>query len=377
MIVSSIDIMNGEAVQLRNGKELVLRAGDPSEALSRFDLFGEIAVIDLDAALGQGSNRVAIEDLLKTRACRVGGGIRDREAAYELLDAGASSIIIGTAATPEFLRALPRERVIAALDTAKGEVVVDGWRTGTGRGVIEQIKSLTPYVDGFLVTFVEREGCLEGLPIDQIEELVELSDRSLTVAGGCASVEEVAALDRIGVDVQVGMALYQNRFSLSDVIASMLVSDREDGLWPTVVVDESQRALGLAWSSQESLSEALQKRRGIYCSRRRGLWEKGKTSGNSQQLLRVDLDCDRDALRFTVSQQGKGFCHQPSWTCWGEENGLPALMRCLEARKSSMPTESFTAKLLEKPELLRAKLLEEAEEPRRGRKARRCGLGSS
>jgi phosphoribosyl-ATP pyrophosphohydrolase len=139
-------------------------------------------------------------------------------------------------------------------------------------------------------------------------------------------------------------------------------SDRPDGLWPTVVVDERGVALGLSYSDLESLGVALEQGQGVYHSRSRGLWVKGATSGAAQELLRVDADCDRDCLRFTVRQQPPGFCHLNTRTCWGEDGGLGALARRLAERKAAAPAGSYTAKLVADPALLGAKLREEANE---------------
>ena len=216
---------------------------------------------------------------------------------------------------------------------------------------------------GFLVTFVEREGRMQGLNLDRVGELVQAAGAArLTVAGGVTTPADVAAIDRLGADAQVGMALYTGRMHLADAIASPLRSDRPDGLWPTVVTDEYGAALGLAWSSAESLRIAVEQQIGAYQSRTRGLWVKGATSGATQELLRIDLDCDRDALRFTVQQRGAGFCHENTWTCWGPRAGLPALLDTLQARKQAAPPGSYTRRLLDDPALLRAKLVEEAGE---------------
>jgi phosphoribosyl-ATP pyrophosphohydrolase len=172
----------------------------------------------------------------------------------------------------------------------------------------------------------------------------------------------VAALDRLGADAQVGMALYTGRLGLGEAVAAPLRTDRPDGLWPTVVVDEQGCALGLVYSSGDSLRAAVEERRGIYHSRSRGLWLKGATSGNVQDLLRVDLDCDRDALRFTVRQAGDGFCHTGARSCWGPDGGLGALERRLVARLAGADPGSYTRRLADDPRLLAAKLAEEAAE---------------
>ena len=140
------------------------------------------------------------------------------------------------------------------------------------------------------------------------------------------------------------------------------MTDRPDGLFPTVVVDERGVALGLVYSSPDSIREAVRRRMGVYQSRSRGLWVKGETSGATQELLRIDLDCDRDSPRFVVRQKGPGFCHEDTRTCWGEDDGLGHLTRLLEARRAAAPEGSYTAKLFADRALLDAKLREEAEE---------------
>jgi phosphoribosyl-ATP pyrophosphohydrolase len=355
--------MNGNAVQLIGGKEKAIDAGDPLPIAASFGLAGEVAVIDLDAALGNGSNRETISRLVRETRCRVGGGIRDLETARFWLDSGASKIIIGTKAEPALLRELPKTRLIAALDAYDGEVVVEGWTSKTGKGIHERMHELRDYVDGFLVTFVEKEGRLQGTNLDQVRSLVESAGSArVTIAGGVSSVEDIRLLDEMGADAQVGMALYTGKISLGDAIAAPLTSDRADGLWPTVVCDQFGVALGLAWSNAESLREAVDSRSGVYHSRKRGLWKKGSSSGATQELLGIDLDCDRDALRFRVRQQAPGFCHNETFTCWGESGGLLGLERTLTERKQSAPPGSYVQRLFTENGLLDAKLLEEMQE---------------
>lgn len=363
MILPSIDLQNGHAVQLRSGRELVLDAGDPRPWLKQFARVGEVAVVDLDAALGRGDNGALVRELCARGPCRVGGGIRTAAQALDLLDAGATKVVLGTMAVPELLAQLPRHRTVAALDAMHGEVVVDGWRTRTGRSVADRMQELRPFVGGFLVTFVEREGQLLGLDLDAVRALrAAAGNRELVVAGGVASPADVKALDDLGVDAQVGMALYQHVFTTAEALAALLPKTPPGGLWPTVVTDARGTALGLAWSDAESLGLALQEGRGIYRSRRRGLWRKGEQSGAFQELLRVDLDCDRDALRFTVRQHGPGFCHRGCATCWGPARGLDALAARLATSARATTGTSYTRQLLQEPSWLQSKLAEEAGE---------------
>lgn len=152
-----------------------------------------------------------------------------------------------------------------------------------------------------------------------------------------------------------------SKLLLSRVIASSWKSDRQDGLVPTVVTDESGVALGLAYSSEESVAEALKTQTGVYQSRKRGLWIKGVTSGDTQELVRLSLDCDSDTLKFVVKQKGR-FCHLEQFGCFGDLKGISALEQTLKSRKQSAPEGSYTARLFSDEKLLRAKIMEEAEE---------------
>lgn len=368
MIIPSIDLMGGQTVQLVQGSRKALDAGDPAPFAKRFGLVGEIAVVDLDAALGRGSNESLIEPLLSVARCRVGGGIRDAHAAIRWLDAGATRVVLGTRAVPEVLRDLPRDRVIAALDARDGDVVTHGWTERTGTRIADRMRELADFASEFLVTFVEVEGTMQGTDTERAAELGEIA-RSLgcrlTIAGGVKSPDEIGSLDALGIDAQIGMALYTGAFTVADALLATLKTDRADGLFPTVVTDERGLALGLAYSSAESLRIAIAERRGVYHSRSRGgLWRKGETSGSIQELLRVDLDCDRDAIRFTVRQRGSGFCHTGDRTCFGPARGLASLESRLAAiAHSPLPVaSSYTSRLLADPNLLRAKLLEESTE---------------
>ena len=281
MILPSIDLMGGQAVQLIGGEAKAIEAGDPRPIAERFARVGEIAVIDLDAALGQGDNRALIEELIKLAPCRVGGGIRDRAAAERWLECGATKVILGTAAVPEILGALPRDRVMAALDAKDGEVVVHGWKTRTGVQVEERLDELKELVGGFLLTFVEREGRMVGMDLERVRSLVERAvPARVTVAGGIQSAEEVAAVDRLGADAQVGMALYTGKLALASVLVAMMDGPSP---WSMVCVDEN--GVDKAGGSVDSIALERALETGTY---------------EGQQLVRAEVVASRDALRLTV-----------------------------------------------------------------------------
>ena len=368
MIIPSIDIQDGRTVQLIGGKELAIDSGDPVPLATKFGRVGEIAVIDLCAAKSTGNNRELIKSLLPIADCRVGGGIRDAQTAIDWLDAGAAKVIIGTAAEPELLVQLPKDRVIVALDAvhtdAESGVVVDqGWTNKTNRSVLERIDELHDLVGGFLITFVEREGRMTGIDLDMIKRYQEAAGQTeITIAGGVATAEEIAELDKLGLDAQIGMALYKNEITLASAIGATLKSDRADGLWPTVVTSSAGQTLGLAYSNQDSLDRSLETGEAHYWSRKRGLWRKGATSGATQKVVSINTDCDRDAIQFIVEQTGQGFCHLDQATCFGGLSGLPKLQETLRSRMELAPVGSYTKRLFESKDLLNMKIIEEAYE---------------
>ncbi len=370
MLVPSIDIMSGRAVQLRQGKEFVLESEvGPLELARRFNRYGEVAVIDLDAAMGKGSNLALIEEICAVADVRVGGGIRDKETAMTLLKAGAKRLIIGTKAEPEFLSQLPPEKVMVALDHRLEVVVDQGWANCTGETIWQRAERLAPYCSGFLATFVEDEGCLKGMNLEAVKTLSERLSGRLTVAGGIKDTAQIAEISRLGLDVQVGMALYTG---LIDPIEAVLESldfggEKKDApaLIPTIVQDEAGQVLMLAYSSKESLRLSLTEGRGVYFSRsRRSLWRKGETSGHVQELLSCRTDCDRDSLLFTV-RQVEAACHNDTYSCFAgagadRKFSLAGLFATLEERKSVAAEGSYTAKLFQNRKLLLKKIMEEA-----------------
>ena len=227
MIIPCIDLMDGKVVQLVQGREKALEGPPPLEMLQRFAAFPEIQVIDLDAALGRGSNDALVELLASRAVARVGGGVRTAERARRLVDRGASKVIVGTAAfgaagvngafLGELARAIGRGRVLVALDSQGGKIVVKGWREATGLTAEDVIRPLEPYCAGFLCTFVDREGTLEGTDLDWFRRLRALTGHELTAAGGISSLDEIRRLQALGIHSALGMAVYTGKLSLEEL----------------------------------------------------------------------------------------------------------------------------------------------------------------
>lgn len=227
MIIPCIDLMDGKVVQLRQGKKKVLEGDSPEEMLARFAAFPEIQVIDLDAAMERGDNSAIVEFLVSRCHARVGGGVRTIERAVKLANQGAWRIILGTAAYQEtgidekFLdalrRAVGRERIVVALDSRQGKIVMKGWLETLRLSAEEVIPQLEPFCSGFLCTNVDREGMLQGTDLEWFRRLRALTTLEITAAGGISSLDEILALHRLGIHAALGMAIYTGRLNLDEL----------------------------------------------------------------------------------------------------------------------------------------------------------------
>lgn len=227
MIIPCIDLMDGKVVQLVQGREKALEGAPPEEMLRRFAAFPEIQVIDLDAALGRGSNDAIVEFLAGHAKTRVGGGVRTVDRARNLVARGAHKVIVGTAAfstagvnTPflaALVEAVGRERVLIALDSKDGNIVVKGWREATSLSAEEVLAEIEPYCGGFLCTYVDKEGMLQGTDLDWFRRLRAATALEITAAGGITSVEEIRELQRLDIHAALGMAIYTGRLNLEDL----------------------------------------------------------------------------------------------------------------------------------------------------------------
>lgn len=363
MLVPSIDLMNGKAVQLIGGREKVLEVEDVIGLATRWRVYGEIAVIDLDAAMGRGSNLELIKQLCKIASCRVGGGIRSVEAAHELLRCGAARIILGSAASEELLKKLPKDRSLVAVDQRNGKLQSQGWQKDEAESLSDRVKRLSPFCGGFLMTAVDKEGRLEGVDWELVKAIKAITHNPVTYAGGVTTIGDVVALDKQGLDAQVGMALYKGQMDPTEAFLGCLDWEKQGGLIPAIAQDDAGRIRMMAWQSRESLAKALNEGKGIYWSRSRGeIWEKGLSSGHSQVLFKVDADCDRDTLRMVIHQEGPS-CHTGKDTCFGDADfKLEDLEAALLERRDNAEAGSYTARLFKDPELLAGKLREETEE---------------
>lgn len=404
MVIASIDLKDGHVVQLKNGKSLVLERDDADALIEEFNRYGEVALIDLDAALGNvdekgnTKNTELLKRLLRKGNVRTGGGIRSVKRAKELIALGAEKIIIGSAAwsvsskddkaasntqdkstvdsstvcaseiintafLEELISAIGKQRIIISVDSIDGNIAVKGWTETVGVPLVEGAKLAEKYCSELLFTCVEKEGCMQGTDMALVQQLRSAVSCRVVVAGGVSSVNEICTLEKIGCDVQLGMALYMGAVSLKDAFIACL-NWKKSPLIPVIAQSVNGEVLMLGYANQEAFVKMFDTNRLTFFSRTRNtLWTKGETSGHYLDIVKLRADCDRDTVLATVIPHGS-VCHTGAFTCFSSEasesSSAGKLYDIIAQRFSHPAPGSYTATLDDTR--VREKIMEEAEE---------------
>ena len=386
MVIASIDMKDGHVVQLKNGKDLVLQRDDAEALISDFNKYGEVAVIDLDQALrntdekGNTKNTELLKQILRKGNVRVGGGIRSVKKARELISLGAEKGIVGSAAwnadakdgesflNEEFLQelcdAIGKQRVIISVDAIHGKIAVKGWTETVDIPLVEGAKQAEKFCSELLFTCVEKEGCMQGTDMEACRALRNAVNCRLVVAGGVNTLEQIVELEKIGCDVQLGMALYTGAVNLKDAFVNCLNYEKTDGLIPVIAQSPAGEVLMLGYANKEAFEKSFDTGRLTFFSRTKNrLWTKGEESHHYLDLIKMRADCDRDTVLATVFPNG-GVCHTGSYTCFNAEpdakSNLERLYATIAERFANPRPGSYTATLDAKR--VREKVMEEAEE---------------
>lgn len=388
MVISSIDLKDGSVVQLKNGKDLVIKRDDAESLIAEFNKYGEVAVIDLDAALGnvnvrgETKNTAILKSILRKGNVRVGGGIKSVKQARQLISLGAEKVIIGSMAwntdaggavslNTEFLdelaKAIGKQRIIISVDSINGKIAVKGWTETVDVSLLAGAKLAEKYCSELLWTCVEKEGCMQGANMHIAKELRDAVSCRVVVAGGVSSLEEIVELEKIGCDVQLGMALYTGKVSLKDSFVGCLNWEKaksSEEMIPVIAQSVHGEVLMTGFSNREAFEKSFDTGKLTFFSRtRKKIWTKGETSGHFLEIVKTRADCDRDAVLATVVPHG-GVCHTGSWSCFSseadEKSSLERLMETIKSRFANPKPASYTATLNDKR--VREKITEEAGE---------------
>ncbi|KXN89650.1 Histidine biosynthesis trifunctional protein [Leucoagaricus sp. SymC.cos] len=238
------------------------------------------------------------------------------------LDAGVEKVILPLSLANNIINTVPAERLILLLDVGSVSAVSDKMRNGVSGVVLK-----TPTVDTDLISSVSS--FFSG------SSIYVLPDPSVST-----TVHTIRAISRAGATLIIPtssltlQSTSKTRLNVADAFLSVVTSDRPDNLFPTIVSNQSGKTLGLVYSSVESVRETITTGKGVYQSRKHGLWRKGETSGATQNIVSIRLDCDSDCLEYRVVQHGAGFCH----------------------------LNRLSKRLFDDPDLLQSKIMEEADE---------------
>jgi phosphoribosylformimino-5-aminoimidazole carboxamide ribotide isomerase len=233
MLIPSIDLQAGRVVQLVQGEKLAIASDDLDGWIAKFEKFPKVQLIDLDAAMSRGNNDALVRQIAAKLPCRVGGGVRSVRRAEELIAAGAQAVIAGSGLFRrsadgdlaqmidyDFARALAdtvgMHRLIAAVDARAGRVCIHGWKTTLPLTAVQAVRLLEDYCEEFLYTHVDKEGLMQGTDMDAIRAVKNATERKLTAAGGITTREEIDALDTLGIDAVVGMAIYTGALDIRE-----------------------------------------------------------------------------------------------------------------------------------------------------------------
>jgi phosphoribosylformimino-5-aminoimidazole carboxamide ribotide isomerase len=232
VLIPSIDLKGGRIVQLVQGEALALESSDVDGWIERFRGYEAVQLIDLDAAMALGNNDGLVRYIASELPCRVGGGVRSAARARELIGAGATHVIVGSSLyrgarakdpqgrhinldfAQELMRAVGTARIIGAVDSKGGHVVIHGWKTTLPITAVEAVRTLEPYCGEFLYTHVDLEGLMRGTDIEAILEVARATSRQVTAAGGITTRGEIDELHGHGVHAVVGMAIYTGLLAL-------------------------------------------------------------------------------------------------------------------------------------------------------------------
>lgn len=225
MLIPSIDLMGGKIVQLVQGERKALEFTDFEEWIARFSRFPLVQLIDLDAAIGSGSNRELVGEFTRRLPCQVGGGIRSVRAAEEMLATGARRAILGSCLiregrpdavfAEEAARVVGPDQLVFAIDSKGGRVAIRGWRERTELTALEMMQALGPWCSAFLYTHIDTEGLMQGIPLGAVQQLRKATTKQLIAAGGISTTQQIEELDALGIDSVVGMAIYTGKIDLA------------------------------------------------------------------------------------------------------------------------------------------------------------------
>jgi phosphoribosyl-ATP pyrophosphohydrolase/phosphoribosyl-AMP cyclohydrolase len=366
-ILPAIDLLDGKVVRLHQGRydHIINYPVSPIDIAHCFQKKGLhfLHVIDLDGAKnGYTSHYHEIEKLLQLKlSLQVGGGIRTLEAARQYLQLGVERIIVSTTAIMQdgfwqtLVAEFSKERLVLSLDVKNGEVVTHGWQHSSKMGIEAIIEAIgQDNILHLIVTDTEQDGTKLGPNLALYQEIRQKYPTiNLIAAGGISSVEDIIALENLGIEEAiVGRAIYENPSLMHYLFCEQVDWQKGDGLVPAIVQSaEDAQVLMLGYMNKEALHITLETKQVTFFSRsRQALWTKGETSGNTLKLIDIALDCDKDTL-LVIAQPSGPVCHEGTKSCFNATCGLwflHELEKIIDERFTGSDPDSYVYKLSQK-----------------------------
>ena len=348
IILPAIDLQNGKCVRLFQGDYATAKvvAESPVKTAKQFESQGAcwMHMVDLDGAKdGKPRNSEAIFQVLDNvdLHIEVGGGIRDMETVEHYLSRGISRVILGSAALrdPAFVREAVKKygkKIAVGIDALDGKVAADGWTEQSQVDYVQFAKEMEALGVQYLIcTDIHQDGTMNGPNLVMLDKLNQAVNCHIIASGGVASLLDIVSLYDLGLYGAIaGKSLYTGALDLrTAIIACHKISGRwaagdmpddeldlyftKSDLIPAIIQDDdTEEVLMLAYMNREAFRRTLETGYTWFYSRsRKALWNKGETSGHTQQVVSIFSDCDDDTLLLRVKQKGAA-CHTGSHSCF-------------------------------------------------------------
>jgi phosphoribosyl-ATP pyrophosphohydrolase len=379
-VIPTIDISKGRAVLVCQGK-VMKDNGDPLDRAKFLSITSDFQVVDLDRAMEDGDNSEIIKKISSKYPCYVAGGIRNLQIASEYLNNNAKRVVISTAANTDLLSKIASNRCIVAFDIDQNfNLLYRGRKEITNKKIFDKILELKNYLSFISVTFHYTEGLGKGSDLNNLKIIKKFLLENnlkikLAVAGGINSLDQINEIIDMGVIPQFGLGLWGGTFSLGEIYSSIMNYEMMNKyyifkdmpiLFPCVIIKSDGTPLGLTYTDARGIQESIDHRKCVFYSRdRKQKWVKGETSGNTQNILHVAVNCDRTCLLYIV--EGGDFCHLNSISCFGGFNhpakgSLLFLENIIKKNINSSDPNSYTKKIFGNHSQILSKILEEVEE---------------
>ncbi len=366
-VILTMDLYNNQPVLVKSGKVYESHSnGIIEEAFNKISLHPDILVVDLNGALNEdNNNRDIIKKLATKYYIHSGGGLRTIEDVQDVLKASARRIVVSSNTDTNFIQQIPKERLIVELSLNEDNyILINGRKTNTGIKFEDKIKELTKLnVEAISITFHHTEGHLNGIPKEQIREIMSnIPDtiKKVIIAGGVSSINDLEFLWTFkNVIPQLGSAIWKNNITMGQLYIAMAKFDSA-GLLPAIIQDKYGLVKGLIYMNKESLEKSCNTRLlHRYSREHKRVMCKGESSGNYQNISKLSFDCDSDALLVTVDTENP-FCHTNNFSCFSNQSVIKSNISTLNNYiKSHKNLNTYSGNMQRHSGLALSKIMEE------------------